>query len=154
MVLPMYACNTNELVGPTGKTDLVIEGITYQREPSCVPGIPSGVVCSGVPFFKYTIRIRNIGSRNLDQFFYISNTHSERDYRDGFCSHTAMVNNPPITLSAGDYIDVTFSDYVDEGTARVLFVINTNDLFSKGIHLPTIDELHYDNNSFTLNLQW
>ena len=150
----LSACNNSDLIIPNAKPDLIIESVSYQREPSCWEGWPSGVICSGVPIFKFTIKIRNVGDKDLDQFFYISNTTSDRDLLQNFCPHTRIVNYPPVKLAVGRFLNVSFSDFINDSTARVLFVINTNDLYSKGRHLPRIDELRYDNNSDTLDLEW
>jgi len=35
-----------------------------------------------------------------------------------------------------------------------LFVINTDDRFDRGVPLPVIPEMNYDNNSYVLDMKW
>ena len=151
----MIACKTDELILPVPKPDLVIETITCQRLPNCQNDGYGGIICSAEPRFAFTLKIRNIGDAPLDQFFYISKTRSMTDLDSNYCPHTAIANYPPANLPPNGEISVSFDDLVADSTAAVLFIINTNDLYSKGNHhLPVIDERRYDNNSYRLNMQW
>ncbi len=148
-----WGCTKNEIVNPTGKPDLTIDTISYQRLPNCWTGPYGGVYCAG-PRFEFILRIRNIGDADLNQYFYISNSRSLSDFESKYCSHTTIVNDPTTKVSINGYVDVKFVDFIDDSVPKVLFVINTNDLFDRGVPLPTIEEKRYDNNSYILDLQW
>ena len=154
MFVTLSGCNKHQIIAPVNKPDLIIEKITYLRQQNCWEDPHGGVVCSGIPMFQFNLKIKNIGDADLDQSFYISNSRSNKDFQSVYCPHTTIVNYPPTDLRANEFIDVTFNDFVNDSTAKVLFVINTNDLFSKGRPLPKIDEQRYDNNSYILDFKW
>jgi putative transposase len=156
ILVTLSGCNDiNEIIIPNkGKPDLIIESITYQRQPNCWDDGHGGVVCSGTPIFQFTLKIGNIGDAGLRQSFYISNSRTAKDFQDTNCSHTTIANYPPLELLPNGFMNVTFEDFIDDSIPKVLFVINTNDLYDHGVPLPIIPEKSYDNKSFILDLQW
>ena len=143
-VMLVVGCGKNSPVSPVQKPDLTFGQVAYTR----FVGLGSG------PLFRFTIHVRNIGTADFCESFYISNSRSASDYNEQYCSHTSIVNYPPVKLFVGDSIEVTFADAVDDSVPQVLFVINTNDRYNRGVPLPTIDELSYENNSASLVMQW
>jgi hypothetical protein len=137
-------CKKASPIAVEQKPDLTFGQITYARH-----------LAYNVPFaFTFTIIVRNIGTSELSQSFYISNSRSKAEFNDQSCSHTQLVNDPPTRIAVGDSIQVSIVDAVDDSVPQILFVINTNDRYDRGVPLPMIDELSYDNNSVTLAMKW
>lgn len=162
VVIPLLAagCSKNTAVispvaDSNARPDLVIENIDYTILPSVVQGYPSGVLVAG-PTAAFTLRIGNVGKAPLTSPFYISNSRSERDFDDGYCSTTTLVNASPETrtIPAGGSIDLKLDMSFADSVSRIFFLINTNDRFDKGVPLPAIPELNYDNNSYILGMKW
>ena len=136
-----------------GKPDLTISQVTATKLPNCIEGYPSGIICY-TGRFQFTLRIWNIGTATLARPFFISNSRSSPDIRDSICSTGRLVNERHVAIYPGDFVDISFEGSVDDSVPQVFFVINTNDRFSKGVHLPIIPELRYDNNDYWLDLHW
>ncbi len=156
-VFAIVGCNSDQGIAPTTSSivlpDLVIDTVTFVRLPDCWQGYPSGIICGG-PRFDFTLHIKNIGSANFTVPFYISNSRSNVDFADKYCSSTLRVNDPPVTIPPGGTLQMTYESFIDDSTSRVLFVINTNDRFDRGVPLPKVDELKYANNDYSLTLTW
>lgn len=149
MLLPLIAgCDLGRSINPggsrAGKADLLIDTVVYNQLPNCWQGYPSGIICGG-PRFEFTLRIANIGSKEIAQPFYISNSRSKWDFDNKYCSFTIRVNDPPSVIPVGGSIPITYTDFIDDSTSHVFFVINTD---------TTLDEVSYDNNEYNLPLTW
>jgi hypothetical protein len=157
LLSPIAGCDLGRSINPVasigGKPDLVIDTVTYKRLPSCWQGYPSGIICGG-PRFEFTLRIANIGSTDIAEPFYISNSRSKWDFASRYCSFTIRVNDPPSVIPVGGSIPITYIDFIDDSTSHVLFVVNTNDRYQSAAPLPRLDEASYDNNEFDLPLNW
>lgn len=145
--------STNPAITTNDKPDLKVDTITYTRLPNCYQGYPSGIICGG-PRFDFTLQIENIGSSDLSEPFYISYSDSKDEFDSLYCSSTIRVNDPPAIIRSGGKIQVTFEGSIDDSTSHVLFVVNTNNRYFRGVALPTIDEVSYNNNDFILNIEW
>jgi hypothetical protein len=150
-------CKSNQSTNPannsTGKPDLLIDTITYTRLPNCYQDYPSGIICGG-PRFELTLQIGNVGSSDLSEPFYISYSRSKTNFDSLYCSSTIRVNDPPTFIRTGGNIQVTLVGLIDDSTSQVLFVVNTNNRFFRGVTLPMIDEVSYNNNDYVLNIKW
>ena len=147
VLLAFGGCSQSSDVTVSTLPDLVISHVAYARLPSI------GTYLTG-PSFQFTLTIRNIGDADFHVPFYISSTHNAKTYEDQFCGHTQLVNKPVTVILPGDSIEVNVLALIEGNTPDVLFVINTNDLYAKGVHLLIIPEVRYDNNSYVLHLQW
>jgi len=156
-LLAALGCDTGRPVNPVipqnAKPDLRIDSVTYTRLPTCWQGYPSGIIC-GPPRFNFILTIANIGPADMAEPFYMSNSCSRTDFDSQYCSHTIRVNDPPASIPVGGSIHISYVSFIDDSTSQVLFVINTNDRFDRGVPLPRIDEVSYDNNEYDLVLTW
>ncbi len=159
LLLAFSGCSRNAVVNSPppsdGKPDLVILGITYSVQPACHEGYPSGIICIG-PNALFTVKVGNIGTASLDRPFYISNSRSSEDFVTSYCSSTRMVNAPydSVAIHPNGSIEVSFPDVFPDTVSKILFVINTDDRYDRGVPLPVIPESNYTNNSFVLNMKW
>ena len=153
LLLMVAGCSKNNVTDSNEKPDLTIDSVSYKVLPSCYEGNPSGVICVG-PNAVFTLTIRNIGTTDLRKSFYISASRSEQDFQNNYCSSTMMVNGDSIAIPVNGTLDVPIQLVFPDTVSKILFVINTDDRFDRGVPLPVIPEMNYDNNSYVLDMKW
>jgi hypothetical protein len=134
------------------KPDLLIERVLVDRLPSMTYDHYGNPIGLG-PWFKFNLRILNIGNTFLAKPFYISFSTTQKDFQDRYCDHTSIVNQQADTIFVGSYIDVEVEALIEPQTSSVFFVIDTNNLCGRTSHLPHIDESNYDNNWFDFQMK-
>jgi hypothetical protein len=139
LAMSSISCDLGQGLSPASKPDLIITQVTYVTRPFEV--------------FEFTIHIKNIGTAELNRSFWISNSRSQSDFDDHYCSHGQIVNYPPSVILPAQSMDVEILDLIDLTATEILFVINTNDRYDRGVPLPIIDESSYDNNEYILHIQ-
>jgi hypothetical protein len=157
MILFIIGCKSDNLVNPiltsNDKPDLIIDEITYKRLPDCHQGYPSGIICDG-PTFEFTLRVKNIGATDVTSALFITNSTSQWDFDNQYCSYGQRLNDPPTNIPTNGSIDIKLESHIDEGVQKIFFVLDTYDRTNSGLNLPKVDELSYDNNTLVVDLEW
>lgn len=129
------------------KPDLIIESISYERYYNG----DDGVVSLGKVYI-FTLKIKNIGSSDFQDRFYISNTHTKGDIENKHFSHTGRVNETKEKIPINGSIEVKVMDEINQETKNIVFLINTDGKKHIKHALPRIEELNYDNNTYELEI--
>jgi hypothetical protein len=153
----IISCKSDHSVNPITtsvcKPDLIIDEITYERLPDCHLGYPSGVICDG-PNFEFTVRVKNIGTADVTSPLFITNSRSQWDFDNQYCSYGQRLNDPPSNIPMDELLDIKLESHIEDSVQNVFFVLDTYDRTNSGLNLPIIDEINYDNNSYVMSISW
>jgi len=128
--------------------DLVINNISYQR-------MSYDSLSGGSWYYKFTIEIKNIGKRNTNDSFFISNTRSVLDYDTQYFTHGSLCNSNYQTIKSGQSLIEELYSSIPIESIYVLFKIAAmGDKSIGGTALPYADESNYENNYYTLELSY
>ena len=133
------------------KPDLIITKVTTRTfipERKHKPGEP---VRSGGTrkMIEYTITIKNIGTADFSESFYLSWQRSPILDEEHY-SRTNLVNEEHNLIPIGGSIDIKVVDGISrQYGSGAKFLINTDGKPHKGSALPKIEELNYENNTFS-----
>ena len=134
------------------KPDLIISSVTSRTEFKSSVTYYSNQPAMPLRYriIIYTLTITNIGRVPFNESFCIAYTNEDYSYNDIKYSNVSLVNNPPREIPVGGYIEVQIERmFVGRAETIARFLIQTDGKDHGNQQLPKIEELNYDNNTFT-----
>lgn len=134
------------------KPDLIISRVSSRTElRNAVTHDSNGpVMPSQYQVIIYTLTITNIGRVPFSEPFCISYTGDVYSNPSIKYGNASLVNNPPREIPVGGNIEVQIeTNLIDNNKTGTRFLIQTDGEDHGNQQLPKIEELNYENNTFT-----
>ena len=134
------------------KPDLIISRVSKRTElrKAVLNDSNRPVMSSQYQVLIYTITITNIGRVPFNEPIPIAYTNDQYSYPDINYSNLSLVNTPPKEIPVGGNIEVHIEKMlIGRNETNTRFLIQTDGKDHGNQQLPKIEELNYDNNTFT-----
>lgn len=144
--------NANFLNKQSGKPDLIIENVTFKKDTSIMSDKYGMPIPSSGDGYIFTLTIKNIGTKDFNDSFYLLQSTSNYDLEINHYSSGKLVNANKQKIPAGGSITITENGNLEPGTTKVRFLINQNSEAKEEPALAVHDELNFTNNGYELQL--
>lgn len=134
------------------KPDLIISSVTSRTEFKSSVTYYSNQPAMPLRYrvIIYTLTITNIGRVPFNESFCIAYTNKDYSYNDINYSNVSLVNTPPKEIPVGGNIEVHIERMlIGRNETSTRFLIQTDGEDHGNQQMPKIEELNYDNNTFT-----
>jgi hypothetical protein len=136
---------------PGGKPDLIIDHVSYfllppQPRSSSLDRVvyPRSGLCQ--------VSVRNIGTGDFADAFYIATAETESDIRMGHYSHCSRVNDNKVPIPVDSSIVIPVHIFALPSGTVIKFLVQSDGKPHLRNALPVIDELNYDNNTYEFTI--